>query len=198
MKCLVVIAHPLADSLCRSLATQAIASLEAGGHEVVIEDLYANDFVATLTVAERASYYAGVYQGAAVQGEIARLLAADAIVLCFPTWWFGFPAILKGWFDRVWAPGIAYDHASDLGPIKPRLHNLKKMLAITTLGAAGWIDRLIMWCPVKRVLKIALLGACAPKCRFEMLSHYKSERLNAAQVTAFQARIAHALEKWHA
>ena len=80
-------------------------------------------------------------------------------MLLFPTWWFGFPAMLKGWFDRVWGPGIAYDHASDLGPIKPRLNNLKKVLVVTTLGSPWWVDRLVMWQPVKRVMKMALLDS---------------------------------------
>jgi len=39
---------------------------------------------------------------------VERLLAAEGLVLVFPIWWFGFPAVLKGWFDRVWAPGFAY------------------------------------------------------------------------------------------
>jgi putative NADPH-quinone reductase len=116
--------------------------------------------------------------------------------LCFPTWWFSFPAILKGWFDRVWAPGIAYDHATDLGPIKPRLHKLKKVLVVTSLGSPWWVDWLVMRQPVKRVLKTAILGTCAPNCRFEMLSIYKSERLSDAQVRRFSMKIEKALSKW--
>jgi putative NADPH-quinone reductase len=196
MKCLVVIAHPLADSLCRSIATRAIETLGAGGHEVIIEDLYRNDFAPALTTDERASYYADRYDAAAVQPAIERLLAAEGIVLCFPTWWFGFPGILKGWFDRVWAPGIAYDHADDLGPIRPRLNGLRRMLAVTTLGAPWWVDRLVMRQPVRRVLKTAILGACAPACRFEMLTNYKSERLNDAQVGRFGASVERALGRW--
>jgi putative NADPH-quinone reductase len=125
-----------------------------------------------------------------------RLLSAEALVLCFPTWWFSFPAILKGWFDRVWAPGIAYDHATDLGPIKPRLHKLQKVLVITSLGAPWWVDWLVMRQPVKRVLKTAILGTCAPNCRFEMLSIYKSERLSDARVKQFSMKIERVLSKW--
>jgi len=54
------------------------------------------------------------FQSGVDAGQIDRLMSAEALVLVFPTWWFGFPAILKGWFDRVWAPGIAYDHATYL------------------------------------------------------------------------------------
>ena len=119
MKCLVVIAHPVTDSLCHALAQSAIQALGEAGHTVEVEDLYAAEFPPALTTAERQSYYAPSFDATATQAQIERLLAADALVLVFPTWWFGFPAILKGWFDRVWAPGVAYDHASDLGPIPP-------------------------------------------------------------------------------
>jgi putative NADPH-quinone reductase len=197
MKCLVVIAHPLHESLCNSLATNAIEMLNAAGHEVLVENLYHNDFAASLTVAERASYYGQSYDLTEVQSEVDRLLSADALVLCFPTWWFSFPALLKGWFDRVWAPGVAYDHATDLGPIKPRLHKLKKVLVVTSLGAPWWVDWLVMRQPVKRVLKTAILGTCAPNCHFEMLSIYKSERLSDAQVKRFSARVEKTLSKWN-
>lgn len=109
---------------------------------------------------------------------------------------FSFPAILKGWFDRVWAPGIAYDHATDLGPIKPRLHKLQKVLVVTSLGAPRWVDWLVMRQPVKRVLKTAILGTCAPNCRFELLSIYNSERLSDARVKHFSAKVGKALSKW--
>lgn len=196
MKCLVVVAHPLADSLCHAMAKSAIQALTEAGHDVQVEDLYQSGFSPALTDSERQSYYQTPFDASAIQQQVQRLLAAEALVLVFPTWWFGFPAILKGWFDRVWAPGIAYDHASDLGPIKPRLHKLRRALAITSLGAPWWVDRLLLRQPVNRVLKTALLGTCAPACRFEMLSLYKAERLSAKEVEAFRARMHNRLAKW--
>lgn len=196
MKCLVVIAHPVADSLCHSLAQSAIQALRESGHDVEVEDLCQAGFSPSLSVSERRSYYLSPFDMSAVQPQAERLLAAEALVLVFPTWWFGFPAVLKGWFDRVWAPGIAYDHASDLGPIKPRLHKLRRGLAITSLGSPWWVDRLLMRQPVKRVLKTALLGTCAPVCRFEMLSLYKAECLSGEEVEAFRSRIRKRLANW--
>ena len=196
MKCLVVIAHPVTNSLCHTLANTAIAALKEAGHEVEIEDLYASAFPPALTTIERQSYYGPSFDSSAVKSEVERLLSAEALVLVFPTWWFGFPAVLKGWFDRVWAPGVAYDHASDLGPIKPRLDSLGRVLAVTSLGAAWWVDRLVMWQPVKRILGTALIGTCAPQCRFEMLSLYKAEKLATTEVEAFSVRIRKRLRKW--
>jgi putative NADPH-quinone reductase len=196
MRCLVVIAHPLADSLCHTLAQSAISALTAKGHDVIVEDLYSSGFSPALTINERQSYYSPAFDASAGKEQMERLLSAEALVLVFPTWWFGFPAMLKGWFDRIWAPGIAYDHATNLGPIKPRLHNLRHTLAVTSLGSPWWVDRLILWQPVKRVLKTALLGTCAPECRFAMLSIYKAESLTQAKVQAFCSRIEQSLSRW--
>ncbi|MDD5365901.1 MAG: NAD(P)H-dependent oxidoreductase [Gallionellaceae bacterium] len=196
MKCLVVVAHPIADSLCYSLAQSAIQAMTEAGHEVLVENLYQAEFSPSLTANERQSYYQHPFDSSAVHSQIQHLLSAEALVLVFPTWWFGFPAILKGWFDRVWVPGIAYDHATDLGPIKPRLHNLRRALAITSLGSPWWVDRLLLWQPVKRVLKTAIFGTCAPACQFEMLSLYKAECLSAKEVEAFCSRIERGLAKW--
>ncbi|WP_151804091.1 NAD(P)H-dependent oxidoreductase [Acinetobacter bereziniae] len=196
MKCLVVIAHPINDSLCHRMAKTAIASLIANGHEVVVEDLYAADFAPALTYEECLSYYGPAFDQTAVKQKIDDLLSVEALILVFPTWWFGFPAILKGWFDRVWAPGIAYNHSSDLGAIQPKLNHLKYTLAITSLGSPWWVDRLIMWQPVKRILKIALLGTCAPNSQLYMLSIYKAEKLSQAQVDSYLKRIQSKILKW--
>jgi putative NADPH-quinone reductase len=70
------------------------------------------------------------------------------------------------------------------------------VLAITSLGSPWWVDKIVMRQPVKRVLKTAILGTCAPACHFEMLSLYKSERLERAQVERFAARVEKALANW--
>src|SRR5262245_7334201 len=106
MEALLVVAHPLPESLCHTLARTALETLAQQGHRIVQRDLYACGLHPALTVEERRLYYGEpVYDRAAA----AELEAAELIVVVFPTWWFGFPAILKGWFDRVWMPGVAYD-----------------------------------------------------------------------------------------
>ena len=196
MNCLVVTAHPLSNSLCKQLTDLVADRLVKLGHKVFVEDLYADNFEPALTVSERESYYTDSYHAADVAEQANRLLKAEGLVLIFPTWWFSFPAMLKGWFDRVWGPGIAYDHASDFGPIKPRLNKLRNVLVITSLGAPWWVDRLVMRQPVKRVVKVALLGACAGKSKLKFLSLYNSEKLNAQSVARFNDRIERALQGW--
>jgi putative NADPH-quinone reductase len=195
MKCLVVTSHPLSDSLCKHLTEHSVNQLIKEGHQVTVKDLYAENFEPVLSPEERESYYRDNYDSSKITEDVNQLLEAEALVLLFPTWWFGFPAILKGWFDRVWGPGIAYDHASDFGPIKPRLNNLKRVLVITTLGSPWWVDRLVMWQPVKRSIKIALLGTCTQNSKLQYLSLYKSEQLNDQKVTNFKNRINKAINK---
>ncbi|GGO74708.1 NAD(P)H-dependent oxidoreductase [Bowmanella pacifica] len=189
MNTLVVVAHPLDNSLCAHLAAQTIAHLKRQGHQVEVKNLYLEAFQPALTQTERQSYYQPEFDDSLLAQDIAQLKRAESLVLVFPTWWFGFPAILKGWFDRVWAPGHAYDHASDLGAIQPRLQHLKEMKVVTTLGSPWWVDRLVMFRPVRRILKTALLGACAAKCRFSMLSLYQSEKVDKQRIEAFVKKI---------
>lgn len=196
MNCLLVTAHPLQGSLNARLADRAEATLTGAGHKVIREDLYRSGFSAALTGAERQSYYAPAYDDSGTAAEIARLRAAEALLLCFPTWWFGFPAQLKGWFDRVWAPGVAYDHAESGGLIRPRLTGLRHVLAVTTLGSPWWVDRLVMRQPVARVLRTGILRPCAPQARFRMLSLYRAEAMEAGRLARFEARVSQALRAW--
>jgi len=196
MKCLVVTTHPLTNSLCKLLTDQVVKKLRSLGHEVIIEDLYAQNFQPVLTVAERESYYYGEYESSNIAKQVAHLQQAEALILLFPTWWFGFPAMLKGWFDRVWGPGIAYNHATNYGPIKPLLNNLKQVLVVTTLGSPWWVDRLLMWQPVKRVVRIALLATCARNSKLKFLSLYNSEKLNNQDIAKFSKKIECVLDNW--
>ncbi len=196
MNILIVKSHPIATSLCSAFTERIRSKLIEMGHEVVLEDLYDKEFHPVLSSDERKTYYDKQYDLSAVEQEIQRLLKADALVLVFPTWWFGFPAILKGWFDRVWAPTVAYDHADDFGPIKPRLTKLKKALVVTTLGAPWWVDFLVMRKPLKRIFRTALLGACARNCRLKYLSFYKCEKIDDDRMASFKRKIDAALDRW--
>lgn len=123
MRAHIVLAHPEPKSYNAHLAATARATLERQGYAVTISDLYAMNF----DPCERASHYAPPLdvsrfdiqseQRAAsssktipadVAAEIARLEAADLLILQYPMWWHLPPAILKGWFDRVFIYGDVY------------------------------------------------------------------------------------------
>jgi NAD(P)H dehydrogenase (quinone) len=120
---LIVYAHPEPASLTRQLVEVSVQTLQEKGHEVGLSDLYAmnwkavfdeNDFPSRANpnrlsfVAESGHAYSNGLQTADVEAEQQKLLAADAVIFQFPLWWFGMPAILKGWVDRVFAYGLAY------------------------------------------------------------------------------------------
>ncbi|MFN5995667.1 MAG: NAD(P)H-dependent oxidoreductase [Paracoccaceae bacterium] len=186
-KCLMIHAHPLPDSLNARLAATVEALARAEGWQVTRRDLY-DGFDPVLTPEERAGYYAT--PAATLAEEKRELESAQVLILVFPTWWFGFPAILKGWFDRVWTPGLAYDHAPDLGAMRPRLSNLREVLAVTTLGAPAWVDWLILRRPLRRVLHWAIVRPCAPKASVRWHALYQAEAVQPARVERFEARLA--------
>lgn len=192
MRALVVLAHPLSDSLCAHLARDAIDALRARGATVDVLGLYAENFQPSLTPGERRLHYATPEPGPEIVALQQRLAATEMLVLVFPTWWFSMPAILKGWFDRVWAPKFAFEHGT---PIKPLLTGLKSCLVVTTLGSPWWIDRIVMRQPVKRVLKTGLVFACAPQAKFNMLSFHAAETADAAQVESFVGRMRKAIAR---
>jgi NAD(P)H dehydrogenase (quinone) len=123
MNILVVYAHPEPTSFSAALEEVTVRTLGAAGHKVEVSDLYAerfdpvagrHDFVGA---ADPARFHYQTEQLAAagrsgfasdIAREQARLLRADLLVLIFPLWWGGVPAILKGWIDRVCAYGVAY------------------------------------------------------------------------------------------
>jgi putative NADPH-quinone reductase len=185
----VVLSHPVKNSLCHYFGDTAIAHLKSKGYDITLLDLYHRGFSPTLTQAERQSYYENPFNDALIAEEVSQLTQTESLVLVFPTWWFGFPAILKGWFDRVWAPGHAYNHAPNFGPMIPNLHHLKEVKVITTLGAPWWVDTLVLWKPIHRILKIAIIGTCTKGCKFQMLSFYKSEAASTSRVEAFVKKI---------
>lgn len=192
MRVHLVLAHPLKDSLNAHLAQHIETALR--GRDVIVDrlDLYAEHFDPRLSAHERAHHYADPQPAPDVVDLQGRLRAAEHLVVVFPTWWFSMPAILKGWFDRVWSPGFAFDQGT---PIKPRLTHIESVLVVTTLGSPVWIDRLVMRQPVRRVLRTALVGACAPQARFSMLSLHGAEDMDAARLSAFIGRIDKALAR---
>lgn len=115
-----VSAHPDPGSLTANLRDHGIEHLRARGHEVLESDLYTmgwnpvldtGDFTETepgpLAARQKAAMLGG-FLSADIRAEQAKIRAAEVVVLQFPLWWYGMPAILKGWFDRVFTAGFAF------------------------------------------------------------------------------------------
>lgn len=125
MQVLIVHAHHEEQSFSSALARQAASTLVDLGHQVTVSDLYSmkwdpvSDRRNFKSVADATYLKQGVEEhhasesggfSAEVEAEIARLEAADLLIFSFPLWWYGMPAILKGWVDKVFAGGRIFDY----------------------------------------------------------------------------------------
>lgn len=145
MNVFVVHAHHEPESFNGALTRVARETLEAAGHEVVVSDLYAMGFDPVsdrrnFTTVKDPGYlkqqqeelHATESGGFApdVAAEMEKLFACDALIFQFPLWWFGLPAILKGWVDRVFAMGRVYGRGRwyDDGQFRGK----RAMLSVTT------------------------------------------------------------------
>jgi putative NADPH-quinone reductase len=190
MRILLVLAHPLEDSFAAAVADTARKALQAGGHEVDWLDLYRVDFDPRLSPAERRGYFTEPYEVSGLCDMTSRLKAAEGLVLVFPQWWFNFPAILKGFFDRVLAPGIAFRPDPSGGRIVPQLTNIRHFWALTTTGSPWWVVHLYMGNPVRRLLKRGIANFCSS---FRMLTLHDMDRATDAKREAHLARVSKAV-----
>ena len=184
----VVHSHPLTDSYNHALFRIIVDQLQ-DRHQVIATDLYRERFSPVMTEAERRSYYQSTYAGDEVAPLVRQLRQADGIIFCFPHWWFSMPAMLKGYFDRVWAPGTAFMHDLDGGRIEPLLTNIKLFGVVTTYGSPWWLTRIVMQDPGRKVLFRALKPMCGPGVRSFYLAHYDMDRSTPASRQAFAERV---------
>jgi putative NADPH-quinone reductase len=151
MRVLYVYCHPLDDSFHAAIRKEALAGLAEAGHEVDLLDLYAEGFDPVLTAQRRRDYHDPARNRRNNEAYADRLMAANALVVQFPTWSFGLPAMLKGWFDRMFGPGIALD-LSDPGHARPMLQHIERISGITTYGRPRW-QAIGMSDPPRRIIK---------------------------------------------
>ena len=146
MNVLIIFAHPEPSSFSAALKNEAVATLTAAGHAVTVSDLYAMkwnpslgsdefahdranpDFLDLSREQEHAHRHDS--HAADVRAEQAKVAAADLVLFHFPVWWFGMPAILKGWVDRVFSRGFAYSAGRKYE--RGHFQDKRAMLCITT------------------------------------------------------------------
>jgi NAD(P)H dehydrogenase (quinone) len=194
MHVLLVYCHPQADSFCSVLRDTAASSLRAASHTVEIHDLYAEGFAPAMTADERDRYYGDFPNLDGIEAHVSALRSADALLLVYPTWWFGLPAMLKGWFDRVWIPDVAF-HLRKIGGLERRLINIRRIGVITTYGAPRWLLWFIGW-PDRRVVKHGFRPLCARRCRLDWIALTRMDTCSAQQRTHFVAKVDRRLSRW--
>lgn len=155
MRVHVIHAHPVETSYNRALFNAVVESLTAKGHTVDALNLYDEHFPAVLSREERLNYHevpGNLTPG--VAPYVDRLMAADALVFVHPVWNYGYPAILKGYFDRIFLPGVSFilEGGGDRGRLVPNLKHIRKVAFVTTYGGTRW-RTMIMGDPPRRLAR---------------------------------------------
>lgn len=200
MRVMVLHAHPVETSYSRALFHAVLDTLRANGHEVDPVDLNAEGFDPVMTREERLVYH-DVPDNItpALKPYVDRLMAAESIILVFPVWNYGFPAILKGYFDKVFMPGVSFilegGGEADKGKLVPKLKHIKKVAFVTTYGG----DRLrtmLMGDPPRRMARrwgwVTFGGWLPPK----YLALYDMNNVTPMQLEAFIAKVKRVIGRW--
>jgi putative NADPH-quinone reductase len=146
MRALVIVAHPSPESFVSFLGSEVVAELQNSGHEIRHHDLWAEKFNPVFTAYERLNHVGDVEEKLKNLPELRQhvedLQWCDALVLVYPTWWSGQPAILKGWFDRVLMNGVAWVLPDGAARIRPLLTNVRRLVVVTTHGSSKFVNAL--------------------------------------------------------
>jgi putative NADPH-quinone reductase len=186
MRVLVLYAHPNPESYGAALHRTVVSALKGAGHEVDDCDLYAERFDPVLSYDERIGYHDVPGNRQPVADYVRRLENAEALVLVFPVWNFGFPAILKGFLDRVFLPGVSF--RIENGLVQPNLTHLKRLMAVTTYGAPRW-RAMLMGDPPRKVVMRMLRVLVAPNARARYLALHDMNRQTQDGRDAFLRRV---------
>lgn len=194
MRCLVVYAHPVETSYCAALCARTVAALTSARHDVRVLDLYAEGFDPVLSRQERLDYHTPMANETNVHTHLEAIRWAEALLFVYPTWWYGLPAILKGWLDRVWVPHVTFTLPTGDAPIRGLMDNIVRIVGITTSGSAWWWLTFV-GNPGRRTITRGIRALCARRCRTRWLAHYDIDRSTPATRAAFLERIGRELSR---
>jgi putative NADPH-quinone reductase len=193
MNVLVLYAHPVETSFHAALHRMIVERLAARGHTVDDCDLYAEDFDPRMSRAERIGYQDLGRNIEPVRCYVERLRRAEGLVLCFPVWNYGYPAILKGFFDRVFLPGVSFKLID--GKASPMLHNIRKVEAVTTYGGSR-LRAILMGDPPRKLIKRLMRSTVKPGAPVGFSAHYSMNLSTQASRDAFMAKVAARMDRF--
>lgn len=196
MKALVVYCHPKEGSFTSAVRDQVIAKLEAKGAEIRIVDLYAQGFTPVLTAQELDIYEDPARNTELVAADVENLKWCDTLIFVYPTWWYGLPAILKGWLDRVFVPEIAFLMPTpERKTIERGLSHITRLGVFTTCGASRWLT-FIVGAPGKRTLVRGVGFLCAKPLRKAFAAHYLMDSSTPESRKAHLDRVAKTMDRF--
>ena len=192
MKVYVVFCHPVRTSLVGSAFDRTLAALHRAGHEVRSSDLYADGFVPELSLQDKQAHLTDYRTEPELRPDIARyvdqLRWCDALVFVYPTWWSGQPAMLKGWIDRVFVQGVAWELPEGANRLAPLLQHITRIVAVTTHGSPKYVN-VIEGEAGKRVVTRSLRVLCSRWCRTRWIACYNVDRLDEVGRERFLRRV---------
>lgn len=194
MRILLIYCHPCEDSLTAAIRDVVLGALGRGDHEIRLVDLYAEGFDPVMGPAERRGYHDPGENEKPVQAHIEHLRWAEGLIFVYPTWWFGLPAMLKGWLDRVWVPHATFRMPDERHAVRPVLDQIRLVAAVSTCGAPWWLLKFV-GDPGRRTLLRGMASICGRPCRRLWLAHYKIDTSTAASRKAFLEKVGRTFEK---
>jgi NAD(P)H dehydrogenase (quinone) len=195
MRALVVYCHPKTDSFNAAVKTLVVQKLRDAGAEVRVSDLYAKGFQPVLTTPEWEGYLTCPQNADPVAQDVADLRWCDTLIFVYPTWWYGLPAMLKGWLDRVMLPGVAFLMPDEVNRnIRPGLRHITGLGVFTTCGASRWLTWII-GAPGKRTMLRGVGFLCAPRKRTVFAAHFLMDSSTEASRTAHLAVVARKMDR---
>lgn len=187
MRVLVLYAHPVETSFNAALHRTTVDALKASGHEVDDCDLYAEKFDPVMSRQERIDYHDETANTKLVKTYVDRLKAAEALVICAPVWNYGYPAILKGFIDRVFVLGVSFTLVN--GKVRPNLWHIRKIATVTTYGGTR-LRTMVFGDAPRKAFKRTLRAMVHPFARAKYLALYDMNRNGPPALEAFLARVA--------
>jgi NAD(P)H dehydrogenase (quinone) len=194
MRILIVYCHPCAESFTAAVRDTAMQTLTQRGHETRLIDLYAMGFDPVLSAEHRRAYHTPGENERAIADHLEALRWCEGLIFIYPTWWYGQPAMLKGWLDRVWVPYATFGMPEPGKPISRVLTNIRLIGAISTLGSPKWWWW-VMGAPGRRTLLTGLSVLCAPRCRTFWLGLHRMDSCSPADLDGFLTKIRRRLER---
>jgi len=194
MQTLVVHAHPNPESLSATLFRTAVDALRGAGHPVDVIDLYAEGFDPVLSREERAAYLdCPDWLVDRFRVHIDCLQRCEHLVLVYPTWWWGPPAMLKGWLERVWLPRITFEPAERKGArLRPRMQHVQRLTVITHGGAPWWWLKL-MGDPHRKMMLRGMGMLFSKRLQRQWLQLHDMNNVSAAECQAFVEKVRRAM-----
>jgi NAD(P)H dehydrogenase (quinone) len=189
---LAVYARPVESSFVAALRQQAVDTLRSRGREVDDCDLNVEGFDPVLSRQDRVDHKNTTLSRTCVAPYVARLLAAEALVLIFPVWNEGFPATMKGFFDSVFLPGVSLDKKAD-GSCTQNLTNITRLASVGTYGL-DHLRTMLAGDPPRCVVKRALRSLIGQHASCDYLAHYDMNHSTSQRRASFLNKVTHVFE----